>query len=165
MQKCVKPGSELENWTAFSFFQKGIASVFMGQEYGSKERFNFQSGETINWAINQDLTPLINRMSQIKKREVCKSGYYTTMPAGDSTVVLSYHYYTQHLFGIFKLKEEEQVAEIELGIPDGEYKDEISKASYQVVNGRATFGDKPVVISYEGDMRLPEYFKKDGGNA
>ena len=69
------------------------------------------------------------------------------------------------MFGIFKLKEEEQVAEIELGIPDGEYKDEISKASYQVVNGRATFGDKPVVISYEGDMRLPEYFKKDGGNA
>ena len=74
--KCVTPGSELENWTAFSFFQTGIASVFMGQEYGSKERFNFQSGETINWAINQDLTPLINRMSQIKKREVCKSGYY-----------------------------------------------------------------------------------------
>ncbi|AMC01852.1 Cyclomaltodextrinase [Aerococcus viridans] len=162
--ECVKPGSELENWTAFSFFQKGIASVFMGQEYGSKERFNFQSGEMINWTINQDLTPLINRMSQIKKREVCKSGYYTIMPAGEATVVLSYHYYNQHLFGVFKLKEDGQPATIELGIPNGEYKNEITKESYRVVNGRVTLGEKPVIISYEGDMQLPEYFKEDGGN-
>ncbi|MEY8371526.1 alpha-amylase family glycosyl hydrolase [Aerococcaceae bacterium 50-4] len=160
----VKSGNELENWTAFAFFQKGMASVFMGQEYGARERFNFRSGQTINWHIQQDLTPLISRMSQIKKREVCKSGYYSIMPAGDSTVVLSYHYYSQHLFGIFKLKEEGAPSEVELGIPNGKYKDELSKESYQVVNGRVTFGDKPVIISYEGDMRLPTYFEKDGGN-
>jgi hypothetical protein len=162
--KAVKLGSELENWTAFAFFQKGMAGIFMGQEFGSKETFNFRSGREIKWDVNQDLTALMSRMSHIKKREVCKSGFYTIMPAGDSTVVLSYHYYNQHLFGIFKLKEEGQPVEVELGIPNGEYKDEITKDKYQIVDGRVTLGEKPVIISYEGSMRLPAYFEKNGGN-
>lgn len=159
----VKAGSELENWLAFSFFQKGMASVAMGQEYGMTERFNFRSPQPLNWTVQQDLTTLISKLSRLKKREICKSGYYTIMPSGDSVIVMSYHYYNQHLFGVFRLKDDGQSKEVELGIPSGRYENQIGAESYEVVNGRMTLGDKPVVLSYEGDMRIPVYFK-NGGN-
>ncbi len=158
----VAKGSELENWTAFSFFQKGMANLFMGQEFGAQGYFNFRSAKPIDRIVHQDLSPLIKRLSQIKKREECKSGYYTVMPAGTGTVVISYHYYNQHLFGVFRLKDDGQAHEVELGIPNGNYPNEISKEMYTVTNGRMILGDKPVILSYEGDMRIPAYFNNGG---
>jgi glycosidase len=159
---CVKQGNELENWTAMSFFQKGMASLAMGQEFGVTDYFDFRSAAPMDWTVKQDLSTLISRLSRIKKREVCKSGYYAIMPSGDNVIVLSYHYYNQHLFGVFKLKDDGLTHEVELAIVNGEYTNQISGEVYQVNNGRMVLGDKPVIISYEGDMILPVYFKEEG---
>lgn len=152
----IQDTDELEAWTAFSFFQKGIAAIMMGQEYGITEKIDIRSKEVINWTKQHDMSDLISRLAQMKKREICKSGYYIIQPEEPNVIVASYHYYNQHLFGFFKLRKDNNKYQVTTGLPTGKYKNLLDDEIYTVSKGYVTLKNKPVVLAYEGDLAVPK---------
>ncbi|MDK6233942.1 alpha-amylase family glycosyl hydrolase [Aerococcus sanguinicola] len=152
----VKNYCELRNWTAFSFFRKGIAQLMMGQEYGTKERIPIHEKKAITWDKPYDLTAMIRQLMQLKKREVFKSGYCFHQAASDDWLLVSYHFYNQHVFGLFKLRgDTNDEIEVELGIPEGKYANLLGEGHYEAKEGRIHVTEGPIIISYDGDIRVP----------
>ncbi|MDO4670983.1 MAG: alpha-amylase family glycosyl hydrolase [Aerococcus sp.] len=151
----LKDEMELEAWTAFSLFEKGAGGLMMGQEFGTKKPVSRTSNQPIAWDKPHDMTQLIQRLSQLKRREVCKSGYYFLRGDYDCIVIASYHYYNQHVLGIFKLRSDDQTYVVEVGLPHGEYENLIDGMRYTVNEGRVEVGNQPVILSFDGEMRLP----------
>ncbi|AMB99380.1 hypothetical protein AWM75_04960 [Aerococcus urinaehominis] len=145
----------LETWTAFTFFVKGITSLVMGQEYALTEPIPTMTDQAIDWTINHDLSPLMKKLSDIKKREVCKSGYHLISGVDNHTIKASYHYYNQNLVGLFKVKHKIGPQSVEIGFPDGHYKNLLSNQDYYVKDGMVTVDIEPVILSYEGPITLP----------
>ncbi|MCY3067720.1 alpha-amlyase [Aerococcus loyolae] len=162
----VKSQADLRNWTAFSLFKKGMAHLIMGQEYGLADPIPWDKAESMDWTVKEDMTEMIQRLSQIKKREACKSGYFFYRGVKPNVIICGYHYYNQHLFGIFKLKADgEDFCEVELSLPQGDYTNLLNDDIYTINEGRLRLGADPVIISYEGDMEVQvnsqaDYFLK-----
>lgn len=152
----VKNTEELENWTAFSFFRKGIAQLVMGQEYGTTEPIPIHEAKPISWDKPHDMTVMVRQLMQLKKREVFKSGYCFHQAVSEDWLLVSYHYYNQHVFGLFKLrKNANEEVEVELGIPEGKYANLLGDGYYEAREGRIHVTEGPIIISYDGDIRVP----------
>lgn len=151
----LKDADELEAWTAFSLFEKGAGGLMMGQEFGTKRPVALNSQNPIPWDKPHDMTAMIQRLAQLKQREICKSGYYFLRGEGQSIVVASYHYYNQHVLGVFKLQSDDQTAIVEVGLPGGEYENLLDREIYTVSEGRVAVKNKPVILSFDGTMSLP----------
>lgn len=152
----IKNSSDLESWMAFTLFQKGIASITMGEEYGATTSIDIRSEDVIDWTVEHDMTDLITRISRLKKRELFKSGYYIIQEGAPNVLVISYHYYNQHIFGIFKLRQDDKDYAIEIGVPPGQYTNLLDDDIYTVQKGRIlNVVSKPIVIDYEGEIELP----------
>ncbi|MDO4680780.1 MAG: alpha-amylase family glycosyl hydrolase [Aerococcus sp.] len=151
----LKDNDELESWTALSLFEKGAGGLMMGQEFGTRKPISRTSDQAIAWDKPDDMTPLIQRLSQVKRREICKSGYYFVRGDHNCIVIASYHYYNQHLIGIFKLQSDENHYVVEVGLPKGTYNNLIDDSPYDVNEGRVEVGNQPVILSFDGEMRLP----------
>ncbi|MCI7240039.1 alpha-amylase family glycosyl hydrolase [Aerococcus suis] len=150
----------LANWTAFSFFQKGTASLVMGQEYGSEEAVNYLSDDVIDWTVKHDLTPLIHQMAQIKKREECKNGYYFIEAYDQDVLKCSYHYYDRHLIGAFKLRPNSTPSEVQTNIPDGTYTNLLTEDTFTIKDGKFLMADTPIIIAYQGKLPVPTLMDK-----
>ena len=127
----------------------------MGQEYGLEDSIPWDKAESMDWTPQEDMTEMIQRLSLIKKREACKSGYFFYRGVKPNIIICGYHYYKQHLFGLFKLKTDDQTpCEVELSLPSGDYTNLLNDDTYTVTDGRLCLGQDPVIISYEGDMEV-----------
>ncbi len=145
----------LWNWTALSFFKKGMVELLMGQEVGCLSPVPVTKREEIDWTVREDLTEMICRLSEMKEWEICKSGYFFCRSQEPNLLICSYHYYAQHLFGIFNLRPDHQQHTLGIELPQGVYKNLIGEESYTIKEGTLKVGNRAVILNYEGDVSLP----------
>lgn len=148
----VQSNFELLHWTAMSFFQKGIASMMMGQEFGCTHPIPLHQKQVLAWERPYDMSEMIGKLARIKKREIMKVGLYRNKAVSELTLRISYHYFKEHLFGFFQLKEGQKADHVSLPLPDGVYIDLLSDSKVVVTNQKIMLPKEPVIIAYEGEL-------------
>ena len=138
----------LRNFTAFSFFQKGIAFIYAGQEYGAEHLPSLFDKDTVDMCPRDsaDMSGMICRLSRIKKREIfTESSYKVNVPA-ENIMVATHSGKGVNLTGIFSLKG--KTAHVPVMIPDGIYNDILSDEKIEIYEGALNIYGKPLIIEW-----------------
>jgi glycosidase len=138
--------NNLINYTAMLYFMKGTTLLYAGQEWEDEHLPSLFEKEPINRATGRDLTPLLQKLSLIK-RDVLSSDDFFFASALDrsKTAVMIRKNKESKKIGIFSLKSRPK--HIALEIPDGIYKNLIDDSDVKVKNGVLITKGKPIIFT------------------
>ena len=134
----------LNNWTAFTFFQKGMTLIYAGQEMENTNRPDLFRKDLINWKSGHDLSSQIKRLSQVKKKPIMAYGQCQVELQRGHLIKAVYQQGDQKLMGFFDAYGEHCIAEAD--IPDGIYRNEISGENVCVRDNKFSFLGEPVIL-------------------
>ena len=131
-------GKDLETIWALNYFLPGVTFVYAGDEFGEDIRQTLFEIEEINWEKkNYDLTKLFIKLSQIKKEEIYKEGFFD-YEVTNNVAILKYTYNDKVSYGIFNFGKE---TEVKIDLPDGKYIDKITEKEVAVKDGMIEIKD------------------------
>lgn len=111
----------LNNWTAFTYFQKGTTLIYAGEEALDDKTPSLFEIDKVNWSgLNEDYVDLMKKLYEIKKENIVGNGSYDLVAYDEcETVVGSYKKDNSTLVGIFNLNK--GMGQVTVDIEDGEY--------------------------------------------
>ena len=80
----------LENWTAFIYFQKGMTLLYAGQEHQVTHLPSLFEKDPVQWDSSKDISPLLTRLAEIKRKEIFTDSRYTPRVRSRSRASLVY---------------------------------------------------------------------------
>lgn len=157
----VPSESNLRNWTAFLYCQKGMTLLYGGQEKVSGHRPDLFNTDRVEWNTGRDMTALLQRLYSIKKKRILQEGVYGLEAVKDSnTVVVSYQnsYHNPAktpagdqggLLGIFSLDSRPAVVNTPDWLPDGSYRNLLDDKEVAVRYGCLRTEGEPVILEWQ----------------
>ena len=139
----------LRNMTAFSFFQKGMAFVYAGQEYGAVHLPSLFDRDPVLLAADagKDLSPLIRHLSALKKARIFADSTYCAAEGGRDICVACHTHEGQTALGIFSFRGESGL--VRVPIPDGWYQNKLDGQMTEVFHGQVQCCGEPIWIQIE----------------
>ena len=139
------PGdTRLRSWTAFNYFQKGLAMVYAGQEVEAKRTPNLFDRDTINWNTGKDLTDLLQRLAQIKRDPIFTDSTYSVKALPRDVLLAVHETAAEKMIGIFPVGGNASLVEVDA--PDGYYEDLISGETIEVTFGKIAINGESVIF-------------------
>ena len=136
--------NRLRVWTAFTYFQKGMTLVYNGQEVGATHLPSLFDKDTICWDTDINLTPLMQKLSEIRRDAVFTDSEYTVTSPCDGVLTAVHKGNAGKILGVFPV--ECKGALVNVDIPDGTYTDLLSGDKVEVHFGMLGVSDKTVII-------------------
>lgn len=134
----------LRNWTAFLFFQKGMTLLYAGQEVSADHRPDLFEKDPIPWDSGKDLSPLLRRLAEVKKRSLFADSGFEVKALPHETI-LAYHRAEGRLaVGVFSLRGESSLVAVDA--PDGRYENLIDGGEVEVYAGRLACKGEPILF-------------------
>lgn len=144
-----KEKADLKNWTAFSFFEKGTALVYAGQESRDYNCPSLFDRDLVNWNVDREYADYIKKLISIKKKDIFSYGNYKIFKSTKQGVIHArYNYKDKKLTGIFNV--ERKIGKYDIGLEDGLYRNLIDNRDVEVTNGEIELGNFPIII--ESDL-------------
>ena len=142
----VPDEKSLRSLTAFSFFQKGMAFLYAGQEFGASHRPSLFDKDTVCMKAENgtDLTELIRRMACIKKDPLFTDSTYRVWTSGEDMLTACHSRNGSVLVGVFSLKGKTSPAYVPL--PDGYYENLIDGKTVEVYWERVICNGEPLIL-------------------
>jgi len=134
----------LRNWTSFIYFQKGLTLLYNGQEKEADRRPSLFDKDTIVWNTERDLTPLMQKLYQIKKTPLFASSVYHAEALGNNVLFASHADSEHEIAGIFCTTG--TAAAVKVSMPDGSYKNMIDGKNIQVECGILSTTGEPIIM-------------------
>ena len=136
----------LRSWTAFSFFQKGTAFLYAGQEYGATRRPGLFDKDTVTLAPENgtDLTPLIRAMMRLKRSALFRDGGYQVTAEDGGVLVASYESAGLRSAGVFPVRG--SGGSVRVPLPDGLWREYLTGASVEVARGSVRCAGEPMLL-------------------
>ncbi len=130
------------NWTAFQYFQKGMALLYGGQEVGDPHRPDLFDKDTVRWDTGLDDSNILRRMAEIKKTHIPADSQYQVKALPDDVLQATHESNQGRLTGIFFV--EGLTAQTDL--PDGIYHDLLYNRDITIENGQLNTNGQPVIL-------------------
>lgn len=134
----------LRSFTAFLYFEKGIAMVYNGQEVGASIRPDLFEKDDIRWDTGVDLAPLMRRLYEIRQDELFLGSAFSCKEAGNGVIFAERTKGEQRMVGYFSTHGRSTI--VRSGIPEGEYTNLIDGRKIRVGNGVIALYGEPVII-------------------
>lgn len=144
--------SDLKNWTAFLYFQKGTTLLYGGQETENAVTPSLFDLDKVDWHTGKDLTPLLQKLYQIKQRPILAQGAYSLRAdEAGQTIVGCYEAGRALLVGVFCTHSRPMLpVQLDLlGVPDGSYTDLLSEQPLTVRDGLLLTDGRPHIFAAE----------------
>ena len=127
--------SDLLNWTAFLYFQKGATLIYAGQEVQSALKPSLFEIEKVDWDQKRDISRFMKKLYGIKQHHLFSDGDYSLEKDNDSETIIGYYEKDDRkIVGIFPVKSE-HVNILLSNVPDGCYKNLINDQNINVCSG------------------------------
>ncbi len=134
----------LRNWTAFLYFQKGLTLIYAGQEYGAAHLPSLFDKDTVDFIKRIDLSAQMKRLYSMKKDPLFTDSVYNVRAAGESFIVASHQKGERKAVGVFSLKGESGLVEVDL--PDGFYENILTGEETEVFRCGVQSHGEPIVL-------------------
>ncbi len=136
------PG-KIHNWTAFAFFQKAAVMLYAGQEYSSDRKPDLFEKDPV--VRREDISPLIRRLVEIKKRRVFADGIWkVNIPEIDGVAYNTVENSSEKWVGIFNVGQME--GDLPVNLPDGTHRNRISGLPVRIRNGKVALSPDPIIL-------------------
>lgn len=145
--RLVPDDRNLRNWTAFNYFQKGMAFLYAGQEVLCTHTPSLFDKDTINWNTGKDISPLLKKLGQIKRDPLMTNSSYTLQALPRDVVLAVHDTAGQKMVGIFSLRGE--CALVKAEVPDGIYENLITGDPIEVHAGVISTNGEPIIFKTE----------------
>lgn len=132
------------NWTAFMFFQRGMALIYGGQEKSAEHLPSLFDRDPID-SSGEDCSELLRALIKMKRDPLLASGVWKLKALPADIVLSSYSDGNRTLLGVFSLKGKS--APVYVGAPDGVYRELIGGGSVEVKMGRISCKGSPVILN------------------
>lgn len=144
-----KEKTDLKNWTAFSFFEKGTVLVYAGQESRDYNCPSLFDRDLVNWDVDREYADYIKKLISIKKKDIFSYGNYRIFKSIKQGVIhAEYSYKDKKLTGIFNV--ERKIGKYNLELKDGIYINLIDDKNIEVTNGEIELSNFPIM--FESDL-------------
>lgn len=135
------------NWTAFLYFEKGMALIQAGQEKGFQHTTSLFEKDPLGWEQDEgiDLTWLFQRLDKLKTEPIFSAEHYHLK--GDKDCHCLYGYYQEgheRYVGIFCLRGVN--ASMRVDIPDGHYENILNGEDILVEGGEIFLYGMPLIF-------------------
>ena len=136
----------LKNLTAFSFFLKGMAFIYAGQEFSRSHLPSLFEKDTIILKPEDgiDLSDYIKKLSEIKKDTIFTDSNYSVKPHIGDIVTAVHEKGNKKAVGIFSFKGHGIDTEVDLN--DGIYKNLIDGKNIEIKEGKIINDGDPIII-------------------
>jgi len=134
----------LENWHAFTFFQKGATMVYAGGEHFSDHQPSLFDKDPLRWQ-GPDKSGFIQRLAALTRGRMFSEGRYSIekLPCKD-VVHATYEHDARRVRGLFHLGTEK--GKISVPLEDGTYHDRIKDRECIVKDSEVARADLPLII-------------------
>ena len=139
----TKDKGMLLHQTAFSFFEKGLAFLYNGQEKSATVHPTLFETDPIDWS-GDDLSDVIKKMMKLKRLPIMAEGQFTASEVRDGVVCAKYESPNETLLGYFRVGSPECAVSVPL--TEGEYINEYNGERIEMYEGVLFLKDTPVII-------------------
>ncbi len=134
----------VRNWTAFSYFQKGMAFLYNGQEVQANHTPSLFDKDTICWNTGKDLTAMLRKLAEIKRDPIFTDSAYEVQVLPREVILATHTHMEEKLIGIFSTRGEASLVKVDL--PNGGYENLITGEMVEVRDGCASITGEPVIF-------------------
>ena len=139
----------LINWTAFTFFQKGTALVYAGQEVCAEHLPNLFDKDTVDFSDGADteavLMPLISTLARIKRDPLFTDSVYTVKAQEERFITATHEKDGKKALGVFGVRPD-SAGYVGVSFPDGIYENLIGGKKVEVFGGGIAFRGDPIIL-------------------
>lgn len=137
----------LINWTAFTYFQKGMTLIYAGQEVEAAHRPDLFDKDTIIWESGRDLSDLLQMLGKIKKKPLFADSTYE-ISAFPHDIIYATHRAKDHcLAGVFSMRGSHSL--VPVNVPDGRYINLIDESGIEVYDGKLPCYGDPIIFEVQ----------------
>ena len=141
----IPKDSELMQWTAFTFMQKGSSLIYNGQEVLAEMTPSLFDRDPIDWESGHDISEFLAKLAHVQKEFVPLDGLYSLEADNKTnTVTLNYKNAQQTFYGVFNLKDSEGL--IDFPVADGEYTNLITDEKVTITDGKLDIANTPLAL-------------------
>lgn len=134
----------LRNWTAFMYFEKGVALIYNGQEVGAALHPDLFDKDDIRWDTGMDLSALMRRLYAIRQDELFIDSMFACREAGNGVILAERRKDEARMVGYFSTQGRSTIVRCEL--PEGDYTNLIDGCTIRVSNGVIALCGEPVIL-------------------
>lgn len=140
--------SDLRNWTAFLYFQKGATLIYGGQETENDVTPSLFDEDKVDWNTGKCLTPFMRKLYDIKKMPIVLEGAYElAVDDMGETIIGRYAGKEEMLVGCFCTRSQSANVKLEQwDVPDGRYENLLDGEIVSVKDGILTVTGRPVMF-------------------
>ena len=134
--------TQLDNWLAFLYFQRGATMLYSGMEYAPCKRVDFFENQSNYGDMRRDVQLRLRKLKEIKETLPITGGYW--LEEADGLMLGHYEGPEGKVLGVFDLLERGAGC-VKVELPDGTYQNRLG-GSVTVTDGHLAFDGAPVVI-------------------
>jgi glycosidase len=133
-------------WAAFSFFEKGVALIYSGQETRDPKQPSLFEKDIFDWGtLDPETSNFFKKLSAIKKESIIGRGYYQIHHSSPLGVIrASYQTKPQILQGVFNV--EGKCGFLKVDCKDGSYRNLIDGKEIQIQDGVMKLQNEPIIF-------------------
>lgn len=133
----------LRNWTAFTYFQKGMTMIYNGQEVSSDHRPMLFEKDPVDWQAGEDISPFLRKLHDIKQDPLFADSAYSVTALPREVILAIHEKDGRRMIGIFSARGETSV--VRLDLPDGIYENLLG-GTVDVYEGTIGITGEPVIL-------------------
>ena len=141
--------TNLLNWTAFMYFQKGMTLIYSGQESACKHLPSLFDKDTIKWKNDSELQKLMNQLYKIKKHVLLTDSRYETIALPHDVICATHKKNGDMLVGIFCINGTKGLVSVDFA--EGEYTNLLSGKKFEIHRGQISLDGSPIIFEYRRD--------------
>jgi hypothetical protein len=140
----VQDELSLRNWTAFIYFQKGMALLYAGQEMMEENLPDLFDKDTVKWDGEGNLSALLCRLYEIKKQAIFTDSWYKVKALPHDVIYATHKQGNRQVTGVFSVKGKASL--LSTKIPDGTYINMIDDSPVYIKRGKISCKGNPIIF-------------------
>ena len=137
----------LLNWTAFSYFQKGMTLIYAGQEYAADHTPGLFDKDTVDFsenAFHHEMVDYMKALANIKRDPIFTDSIYSVRSQDERFLIAAHEKDGRKALGVFSVKGE--TGYVEVDFPDGIYTNLINGDPVEVFRGGLQCVCEPIIL-------------------